>query len=116
MHFVFSLKSSATRVYGMWMAETHSQSSQAIINDYFLKSLKIAESATADQKNDYDVCETYHVLAKFADKEYQQVFVYFNSLIVFLLNDFHMTAANIQQIKHFSKKSSKLGKISKEIK
>lgn len=61
------LQASVLKLYGTWVAETCSQSSHVIIRDYLEKSIEVAAASNAD------VCDTYNILAKFADKEYQQV-------------------------------------------
>lgn len=65
-----SLRASLLKLYGTWMAETCSQSSHVIISDYLEKSIRVAGTMNAD------VFDTYNILAKFADKEYQQVKVF----------------------------------------
>lgn len=67
------LHAAALKLYGTWMIETCSENPKTIISDYFLKSLDILTNlkrTTADCKNIY---ETYNVLARFADLQYQQV-------------------------------------------
>lgn len=58
------------KLYGTWVAETSAQSSQVIIRDYLLESVRISSE---DNVANSDVFDTYNILANFADKEYQQV-------------------------------------------
>lgn len=67
------IRSSSLKLYGKWVAEMHSISPQNIISDYFLKSIHVAVNAPEHCRNEDDIIDTYHILAKFADKEYQQV-------------------------------------------
>lgn len=52
------------------MIETKSQSTQTILHDYLLESLKLDFK---DGRSDSNICETYSTIARVADKEYQQV-------------------------------------------
>lgn len=65
LKFGFSMSASVLKLYGSWMAETYSMSPQLIIKDYLLKSILVAT-------NDH-AFDTYYMIAKFADKEYQRV-------------------------------------------
>lgn len=71
--FIYRIKSSSLKLYGAWIAEMHSQSPWSIISDYFLKSIYLAVNAVDNLQNREKINETYYVLAKFADQEYQQV-------------------------------------------
>lgn len=67
------MESRALKLYGTWMAETSSENPERIIKDYFLKSLNILNEVAKTKEDYVNMCETYAVLAKFADSQYQQV-------------------------------------------
>lgn len=64
------LKASVLKLYGTWIAETSSQSSQVIIKDYLLKSITVSTEGGASGG---DMFDAYLKLAKFADNEYLEV-------------------------------------------
>ncbi|KAF2888503.1 hypothetical protein ILUMI_17670, partial [Ignelater luminosus] len=76
------LHAAALKLYGTWLMETCSENPNTIISDYFLKSFEIlttnSEITKADCQNIY---ETYDVLARFADLQYQQVLNYIKSSV-----------------------------------
>ncbi|XP_012149187.1 serine/threonine-protein kinase tefu isoform X2 [Megachile rotundata] len=75
-----NLRAQILRVYGDWMAETKSENPQAVIKNYYLKSIDASNSIrehTADTiKNLHD---TYVALARFADNQFEQISSYMKS-------------------------------------
>lgn len=65
--------------------ETYSENRHTILNDYFIESLRIIESAELVMEEAMSVVDTFDKLASFADREYQQVCKYIISLLHILL-------------------------------
>lgn len=70
---MFSLYARALKLYGTWMAETRSENSQTIIAEYFLESIKMCCKLEKTPKEYDSVFDTYDVVARYSDKEYQRV-------------------------------------------
>ncbi|KAL6424274.1 hypothetical protein ACFW04_009833 [Cataglyphis niger] len=84
-----SLKAKALRIYGDWMAETKSENPQAVIQKYYLESIKISEAINEQTPAVVkDLYETQVVLARFADAQYEQISAYMNSPIYESLKEY----------------------------
>lgn len=89
------------------MADASCQSSQVIIQDYLLKSIKVSGESNSD------VHDAYIKLAKFADREYQHVktlsfFTVLHSEVLFCLG------FGLYKIYRLSKDDTKCRKIKAE--
>ncbi|KAL0274886.1 UNVERIFIED_CONTAM: hypothetical protein PYX00_002916 [Menopon gallinae] len=60
------LRAKALRIYGDWMASTNSENSRHIIEEYYNKSIQVAEKPK-------DRVNSYASLARFADSNYEQI-------------------------------------------
>lgn len=89
------------------MADASCQSSQVIIKDYLLESIKVASD------NNSDVHDAYIFLAKFSDREYQHVKkyqIFKNNVLKFCFD----LGVGLYKINRFSKDNTKCGKIQAE--
>ncbi|KAK4874732.1 hypothetical protein RN001_014092 [Aquatica leii] len=75
------LRAAALKLYGTWMIETSSENPQTIINNYFLESLKLMKTVKTNDADVQHIYDTYDVLARFADSQYQQVQTHIKSSI-----------------------------------
>ncbi|KAF5282895.1 hypothetical protein FQR65_LT14172 [Abscondita terminalis] len=94
------LRATALKLYGSWMIETSSENPQTIINNYFLKSLDLMKNVPMTQADVENIYDTYYILAKFADSQYQQVQTHIkSSIFVRKLRNMEKTRANASNIK-----------------
>ncbi|XP_014473077.1 PREDICTED: serine-protein kinase ATM [Dinoponera quadriceps] len=94
-----SLKAKALRVYGDWMAETKSENPQAVIQKYYLESIKSLETSDAIDERTPDVVknlnDTQVALARFADAQYEQISDYMRSSAYESLKEYARSAVKV---------------------
>ncbi|XP_068082647.1 serine-protein kinase ATM [Anabrus simplex] len=73
--------STSLKLYGDWMAETKSENARIILNNYYLKAIRIMENASGGKSSHEHLLDTYFSLARFADAEYQQLVRYMKSSV-----------------------------------
>lgn len=69
------LSSAALKLFGTWMVETCSENPHTIITEYFMVSIENLNDLEKNETDIANMCDTYDVLARFADSNYQQVFL-----------------------------------------
>ncbi|XP_011154175.2 serine-protein kinase ATM [Harpegnathos saltator] len=91
-----NLKAKALRVYGDWMAETKSENPQAVIQKYYLESIKTSK-AIDEQTPDVikNLNDTQVALARFADAQYEQISEYMKSSTYESLKEYARTAIKV---------------------
>lgn len=75
------LHAMALKLTGEWMVESSSESLQNIIENYFQKSLDLLKQDQSHTENEKVILDTYDQLAKFADRQYQQVMSHIKSAV-----------------------------------
>lgn len=91
----------ALKMLGHYMSESYTENRLVIISDYFLSSIALLKSVERNEEDNNSIMDTYDKLARFADREYQQVNISFpvsyvsqcdcvlvNVFVLFLLNIF----------------------------
>ncbi|KAL3883922.1 hypothetical protein ACJMK2_030148 [Sinanodonta woodiana] len=63
-------------IYGNWLAETHSENPNVILENYFEKTVMLLEELNEDKGTAIDA---YLSLARYADSQYQNIVNYMNS-------------------------------------
>jgi ataxia telangiectasia mutated family protein len=69
----------ALKMSGKWMVESSSENRQTIIENYFRKSLTLLDSSNKTSEDQKSILDTFDQLAKFADREYQEVMTHIKS-------------------------------------
>jgi ataxia telangiectasia mutated family protein len=75
----FRLHAIALKMSGKWMVESSSENRQTIIENYFRKSLTLLDSSNKTSEDQKSILDTFDQLAKFADREYQEVMTHIKS-------------------------------------
>jgi ataxia telangiectasia mutated family protein len=73
------LHAMALKMSGKWMVESSSENRQTIIENYFRKSLTLLDSSNKTSEDQKSILDTFDQLAKFADREYQEVMTHIKS-------------------------------------
>ena len=90
-----SLLPDALSLLGSWMWQLRSHSSSAILDDYFLESIRLyQEVATTTNRITHDLSEAYIRLATFCDEQYTVIVNYMNS------KDYEDKQAILQEMSH----------------
>lgn len=80
-HVTPRLHAMALKLTGEWMVESSSESRQNIIENYFQRSLDLLKKNQSHTENEKVILDTYDQLAKFADRQYQQVMTHIKSAV-----------------------------------